>query len=1441
MYVDKYTPRSTVTTISPYWKTIAGNLAISYTTITDAGSGLYNVTLYYRYSNDNVSFGGWVASNVDSDPWKTQSWSFNFANGSGFYEYYSRARDNATNFEDAPVGADTKAGYDVVNPTATITIPANGGFYRTGSAIDINITGTANDAEGILKVNLTIYNSTGHKYWNTSQGRWVAYAIGVGNITVNLTGSGATRGWYFSNPHRYPTWLTANVYVINASAKDGAGNWEVAADSNSFTYDTNNPSSTIDIPVVASWYRTLTNVSGTGLDTGGSGLNLVNITLYNSTSKKYWNGTTWSAVVVNFTATGTSTWYKNSGLPSVWVNGSTYIINATAKDNAGNVGEKHSHTFYMDLATPGSQVTAISGYWKTSTPQTISYTANNSGSGLYYVKLYYQYATDNTTWGGWTSNNNDTDPWITKTWNFAFTNGSGKYQFYSRAADNVSNLEAAPGVKDAYCGYDEYNPTVTITVPVNGSHYNTMGTISGTCADTGYSGIKSVNLTLYNTTAHKYWNGSSNAWESGVRWVSSAIAAGYVSWSYNSNLVTWKDHITYWVNATSKDNATRTSTAHWHTFTFDTTSPTCAIAYNISRNYYQDADSVKIYANFTTPAGMNENTVRINLTYADATYTNTTLTRVNNTRWYYSWNVPAGAAKDGIVTVKIFAWDNASNPLNPYPTSSTTKRIDNTVPISQATAIATYWKTSSLLTIATTASDVGSGLASVTLYYYYSAVNSSFAGPTSIGTNTSPWIGGGGISWSFTFPSDGFYRFYTRATDNVSNSEAAPVANDTLCGYDHTAPVSSVDAITPYWKNTKPLTITATATDATSGVKNVTFYYRYTATNSSWGNWVNNGTDTTPSPWSRVMTFGNGTGYYQFYSRAADNATNTEAVPGGTPDAICGYDFTAPTTTVSTISPYWRTTGTTITATVSNNNMSGIDTITLYCRNSTDNSTWSNPWIFGTADTDPWVSAQWTFTFPNDTGYYRFYSRGTDNATNTETLPGVGSPDALCGYDYTRPVCTIQYNRSATYFKAGTALKIWVNFTEATSGINPSSVMMNITTQGLINDTHNTSLTQTNNLHWYENWVVPSGSNDGAFTVKIYASDNATNLLNPYPITNNAKKIDNTAPTCTIGYNNSRTYFKAGEALKIYANFTEVTSGINESSVIINISTIGNGDLSNVSMTKTNNTHWYYNWIIPSGSDDDGAFTVKIYAKDNATNNLNPSPTFNNSKTIDNTAPSISSISAGSITTSSATIIWTTNEDATSSVEYGTTISYGLFSNSSTYTTSPSCPLSGLSASTTYNYRVISYDRAGNENTSSDNTFTTSSAPGPGPGPGPSGNAPTADAGGPYTAYTNEAITFNASGSTDDIGITGYRWDWENDGTYDTAWITTKTTTHTYTAVGIYTVKLEVKDSGSLTDTDTATVTITELPVEQHPPVARTNGPYTGLTFQNIRRIRKHR
>lgn len=98
-------------------------------------------------------------------------------------------------------------------------------------------------------------------------------------------------------------------------------------------------------------------------------------------------------------------------------------------------------------------------------------------------------------------------------------------------------------------------------------------------------------------------------------------------------------------------------------------------------------------------------------------------------------------------------------------------------------------------------------------------------------------------------------------------------------------------------------------------------------------------------------------------------------------------------------------------------------------------------------------------------------------------------------------------------------------------------------------------------------------------------------------------------------------------------------------------------------------------------------------------------------------APIISSVQS-SVTISSSTITFTTNESSDARIEYGLTTSYGQSTTlDPSFVTSHSQTISGLNPGTTYNYRVIARDQAGNVATSQNYTFVTQSVNEPAPIP----------------------------------------------------------------------------------------------------------------------------
>jgi hypothetical protein len=89
---------------------------------------------------------------------------------------------------------------------------------------------------------------------------------------------------------------------------------------------------------------------------------------------------------------------------------------------------------------------------------------------------------------------------------------------------------------------------------------------------------------------------------------------------------------------------------------------------------------------------------------------------------------------------------------------------------------------------------------------------------------------------------------------------------------------------------------------------------------------------------------------------------------------------------------------------------------------------------------------------------------------------------------------------------------------------------------------------------------------------------------------------------------------------------------------------------------------------------------------------------------------------------------------------------------------------------------------------------------------------PVANAGGPYSASIGESITFSGSQSYDPDGnIEGYRWDFTNDGSWDTSWLTSPTREYMFYSEFHGYVGLQVKDDFGVTSSATVKVDINKL------------------------------
>ncbi|HEX9896328.1 MAG TPA: SBBP repeat-containing protein [Dehalococcoidales bacterium] len=191
------------------------------------------------------------------------------------------------------------------------------------------------------------------------------------------------------------------------------------------------------------------------------------------------------------------------------------------------------------------------------------------------------------------------------------------------------------------------------------------------------------------------------------------------------------------------------------------------------------------------------------------------------------------------------------------------------------------------------------------------------------------------------------------------------------------------------------------------------------------------------------------------------------------------------------------------------------------------------------------------------------------------------------------------------------------------------------------------------------------------------------------------------------------------------------------------------------------------------------------------------------------TNPSVTTNAAAEVTSTEATLNGElTDMGLGTSVdvyfEWGTTTNYGEYAlGTPSPLTAPgtfSAYLAGLTPGTTYHYRAVACIPWNFPIFGEDQQFTfITNLP------------PVANANGPYVGEEGSPITLTASNSTDPDGDPlQYRWDFNNDGTWDTDWLTNSMIEHTWNDDYAGNVTVEVWD-GELTDTASAGVIINNL------------------------------
>jgi len=323
---------------------------------------------------------------------------------------------------------------------------------------------------------------------------------------------------------------------------------------------------------------------------------------------------------------------------------------------------------------------------------------------------------------------------------------------------------------------------------------------------------------------------------------------------------------------------------------------------------------------------------------------------------------------------------------------------------------------------------------------------------------------------------------------------------------------------------------------------------------------------------------------------------------------------------------------------------------------------------------------------PGTTYYYEVES--TNQAGNETITDDNGG--AYYTFATTDSVLPVISGVQATSITETSAFVIW-NTDEAADSLvnygNTTSLGQSVSDGGLTTN-HSLPLTglQPGTTYYYEVQSTDAANNT--------ATDNDSGTYYSFttlvgdstpPVISNVQATDITGTTATVSWDTD----EAADSVVNYGETTALGSTESNAALVVSRSILLSG--------LTPNTTYYY----------------EVESTDSANNTATDdnSSAYYTFTTLDTVAPVISNVQATGITGTSATITWTTDENADSAVNYGETTALGSTESDASLITSHSIDITGLSPNTTYYYEVQSTDSANNTATDDNSggyyTFTT--------------------------------------------------------------------------------------------------------------------------------------
>ena len=448
----------------------------------------------------------------------------------------------------------------------------------------------------------------------------------------------------------------------------------------------------------------------------------------------------------------------------------------------------------IDRQAPSSNVWPLLPLYTKNAVFSISTNATDN-NGIEQVQLWYQYNNN----GAYARYAVDTAAPYTFSFNSTSARGDGRYGFYTIAVDYAGNVQAVPSGNNSWTRVDTVNPTLAITKPTAGQTIlHSWVNVTWTAADAG-SGLLKVDVRL-----------DADAW-------AHAGLAAYL----NLTSVPDGSH-TVTVNATDRAGNSRSASV---SFSVNTVAPVVTFSAPANNSFSKSATVILTWSITLATGSVTLLQVAVDtgswqtIANTSTSYTFTGLADGSHQLWVHA------AAAGGSTTVYLGV------------------TVDTTAPtVAISSPAGNPWINRSSLTVAFSAADSTSGLASLTLGL----------------DNGAPANVLGQTSYALTLIADGVHQLTLTATDAAGNSATA------------TAGVR-VD--------TAPPSVTLTAPAAGASLSSSTVQVEWSVTDSGSGVGtvqmaLDNGSYQTLSPGGSLSYSGVSDGQHTIRIRATDVAGN---------------------------------------------------------------------------------------------------------------------------------------------------------------------------------------------------------------------------------------------------------------------------------------------------------------------------------------------------------------------------------------------------------------------------------------------------------------------------------------------------------------------------------------------------------------------------------------